>query len=42
MKLQQIVKASYQQKLLQSAHDISEGGLITALLESGFHNGFGF
>lgn len=29
-------------KLVNSAHDISEGGLIIALLESGFHRELGF
>jgi phosphoribosylformylglycinamidine synthase II len=29
-------------KLIQSAHDISEGGLFTTLLESAAHNGKGF
>jgi phosphoribosylformylglycinamidine synthase len=40
--LQQLVKKLIQSKLLQSAHDISEGGLITALLESGFNRQLGF
>jgi phosphoribosylformylglycinamidine (FGAM) synthase-like enzyme len=35
-------KQLIQSKLLQSAHDISEGGLITALLESGFNRQLGF
>jgi phosphoribosylformylglycinamidine synthase len=30
------------QKLISNAHDISEGGLFTALLESGFHRNLGF
>ena len=34
--LQSVIKQLISEKLLQSAHDISEGGLITALLESGF------
>ena len=29
-------------KLVESAHDISEGGLIVTLLESGFQKGLGF
>jgi phosphoribosylformylglycinamidine synthase II len=40
--VQQAIKLLIQKKLLQSCHDISEGGLITALLESGFHGEFGF
>lgn len=30
------------QKLIQSAHDLSEGGLMVALLEAAFENGLGF
>ncbi|MBA4140922.1 MAG: phosphoribosylformylglycinamidine synthase subunit PurL, partial [Segetibacter sp.] len=40
--IQQLVKELIKNKLLQSAHDISEGGLITALLESGFNRNLGF
>ncbi|HUC83245.1 MAG TPA: phosphoribosylformylglycinamidine synthase subunit PurL [Flavisolibacter sp.] len=40
--LQQVVKDLIQQGAIQSAHDISEGGLFTALLESGFHRDLGF
>jgi phosphoribosylformylglycinamidine synthase subunit PurL len=40
--LQQLIKQLIQSKLLQSAHDISEGGLITTLLESGFNRNLGF
>lgn len=40
--LQQVVKDLIQQSAIQSAHDISEGGLFTALLESGFHRELGF
>jgi phosphoribosylformylglycinamidine synthase len=40
--IQQLVKQLIKSKLLQSAHDISEGGLITALLESGFNRNLGF
>ena len=40
--LQQAIKQLIQQGLLQSCHDISEGGLMTALLESGFNRGLGF
>lgn len=39
---QQFIKNIITQKLIQSAHDISEGGLIVTLLESGFTKGFGF
>jgi phosphoribosylformylglycinamidine synthase len=30
------------QKSIQSAHDVSEGGLMITLIESGFHKGLGF
>ena len=40
--IQTVVKDLVKAKLLQSAHDCSEGGLITTLLESGFHRGMGF
>lgn len=40
--LHQAIKKLINEKLVQSVHDISEGGLITALLESGFNRGFGF
>jgi phosphoribosylformylglycinamidine synthase len=40
--LQQTIKQLIKKRVLQSAHDISEGGLITALLESGFNRGLGF
>jgi phosphoribosylformylglycinamidine synthase len=40
--LQQLVKKLIADKLIQSAHDISEGGLITTLLEKGFSCGLGF
>jgi phosphoribosylformylglycinamidine synthase II len=36
------IKTLIKEKLVQSVHDISEGGLITALLESGFNRGLGF
>jgi phosphoribosylformylglycinamidine synthase len=39
---QQFIKDIISQKLVQSAHDVSEGGLIVTLLESGFTKGFGF
>jgi len=40
--LQQAVAKLIQSKLVQSVHDISEGGLITTLLESGFNRNLGF
>ncbi len=40
--LQQAIQKLNTAKLMQSAHDLSEGGLITALLESGFNRGLGF
>lgn len=38
----QVVTALIKNKLVQSAHDISEGGLFTALCEKGFWNELGF
>ncbi|HZF64337.1 MAG TPA: phosphoribosylformylglycinamidine synthase subunit PurL [Chitinophagaceae bacterium] len=40
--LQQIIKLLIQGQLINSAHDISEGGLFVCLLESGFFNELGF
>jgi phosphoribosylformylglycinamidine synthase len=40
--LQQAIKKLIAGELLQSVHDISEGGLITALFESGFNRQLGF
>lgn len=40
--VQQAVRQLIKKKLLQSAHDISEGGLITTLLECGFPRRLGF
>jgi phosphoribosylformylglycinamidine synthase len=40
--LQQSIKQLIKNGLLQSVHDISEGGLITALCESGFNKNLGF
>ncbi len=40
--VQQTILKLIGQKLIQSAHDISEGGLFITLLESGFVTGFGF
>jgi phosphoribosylformylglycinamidine synthase len=39
---QQLVRSLILQKLVDSAHDISEGGLFVNLLESGFNNHLGF
>lgn len=41
-KVQQVVSKLIKQKLIQSAHDISEGGLFIAVLESAMHRNFGF
>ena len=40
--VQQIILKLISQQLIQSAHDISEGGLFITLLESGFVSGLGF
>jgi phosphoribosylformylglycinamidine synthase II len=40
--LQETIKQLIKNKLLQSVHDISEGGLITTLLESSFNRRLGF
>jgi phosphoribosylformylglycinamidine synthase subunit PurL len=40
--VQQAVAMLIREKLIQSAHDISEGGLFVTLCESGFFNGLGF
>jgi len=40
--LQQLVTELIKESKLQSAHDISEGGLIVTLLESAFFNNKGF
>ena len=40
--LQQCITSLIQKDLIQSAHDVSEGGLVTALLESAFTNNLGF
>ena len=39
---QDFIKVANQQHILQSAHDLSEGGLIISLLESGYTNQLGF
>ncbi len=41
-RVQQVVSALIKNKLIQSAHDISEGGLFNALCEKGFFYGLGF
>lgn len=40
--LQNVVKASITSQLVESAHDVSDGGLWITLLEAGFVNGLGF
>ena len=40
--LQQRLKELIQKKLIESAHDVSEGGLFVALAESAFKNNLGF
>jgi len=38
----QVIKQLIKQKLIQSAHDVADGGLYIALLESDMPNGLGF
>ncbi len=40
--LQETVKRLVQNKCIQSAHDVSEGGLLTVLFEKGFNRTLGF
>ncbi len=40
--VQKFVTSIIKEKLIKSAHDISEGGLIVTLIEKGFHRGLGF
>ena len=40
--LQQKIRELIEKKLIESAHDISEGGLFVTLLESGFNRQLGF
>ncbi|MCK9480953.1 MAG: phosphoribosylformylglycinamidine synthase subunit PurL [Bacteroidia bacterium] len=40
--LQEVIKKSIRQGLLQSAHDLSEGGLFIGLMEKSFENNIGF
>ncbi|HMK25048.1 MAG TPA: AIR synthase related protein, partial [Chitinophagaceae bacterium] len=41
-RLQRMVEKLIQEKLINSAHDVSEGGLFATLCESGFNNELGF
>lgn len=41
-KIQQFVSKLIQEKMINSAHDISEGGLMITLMEKGFYNNLGF
>jgi len=41
-KVQQLVSSLIKEKLIDSAHDISEGGLIITLFEKGFNRDLGF
>ncbi len=41
-KLQQMVSELIAEKMVQSVHDVSEGGLFVTLCESGFNNDLGF
>ncbi len=40
--LQQVISSLIKEKLIASAHDVSEGGLFVTLLESAFANNLGF
>ncbi|MDQ6609820.1 MAG: AIR synthase-related protein, partial [Bacteroidota bacterium] len=40
--LQQLIAALIKEDLVVSAHDVSEGGLFTTLMESAFHRDLGF
>ncbi|MFZ1528919.1 MAG: phosphoribosylformylglycinamidine synthase subunit PurL [Ferruginibacter sp.] len=40
--LQQVIAGLIEQRLIASAHDLSEGGLFVALMESAFNNNLGF
>lgn len=40
--LQQSITSLIENHLIESAHDVSEGGLITTLLEKGFNHNLGF
>lgn len=41
-KVQEVIKKLISRKLIQSAHDVSEGGLFTTLVESSLPNDMGF
>jgi phosphoribosylformylglycinamidine synthase subunit PurL len=41
-RVQQQIAQLIAQKLVQSVHDVSDGGLLTALIESGFQQNLGF
>jgi len=40
--VQKFISSLIKEKIIASAHDVSEGGLIVALLESGFNRNLGF
>ena len=40
--LQQVIRGLIEDKYIQSAHDVSEGGLMTMLFEKGFNRELGF
>lgn len=40
--MHQVVKQLIQHKIIQSAHDVADGGLYVALVESALPNGLGF
>ena len=40
--VQKFISSIIKEKIIASAHDISEGGLVVALLESGFNRNLGF
>jgi phosphoribosylformylglycinamidine synthase len=41
-KIQEVIKKAIQNQLVESAHDVSDGGLFTALLEKAMPRGLGF
>ena len=40
--VQKFISSLIKEKIIVSAHDISEGGLIVALIESAFNRNLGF
>ena len=40
--MQQVIKQLIQHKMIQSAHDVADGGLFVTLVESALPNGLGF